>query len=190
MKPFAIILVICVPHFGSWCATTSADGGRLVLAELQDNYRISVFTSPEPLRAGPVDISVLLQSADAAQIVADAQVYVKLTPREGRGQSILAHATMDAATNKMLYAAVVEIPESGWWDVDVSGTANKQPIQARFAVEAGQPLPRWLTVWPWFCWPFGVMLLFGIHRFLVARKRAQNARLCAFPLAVSSINSA
>jgi hypothetical protein len=174
MKSFAIILIFLMLHCGSWCAIALADGGRLVLSELHDDYRISAFTSPEPLRAGMVDISVLLQNAEAAQPIADAQVFLKLTPRDGRSQSILATATTDAATNKLWYAALVEIPEPGWWDVEISGTANKGPIQARFAIEAGERLPRWLTVWPWFCWPVGVVLLFGVHRLLVARNKPRD----------------
>ena len=170
MRIFAIILVAFAMLFGSWCATASADGGRLVLAERRDNYTISVFTSPEPLRAGSADISVLLQRAGAGQPIDDAQVFVKLTPQAGVGPAILATATKNAATNKLLYAALVDIPEPGWWDVEISGMANKQPIQATLALEAGERLPPWLTVWPWFCWPIGVVLLFGVHRLLVARK--------------------
>ena len=176
MRFFAVILISSMLHGGSWCAIASADGGKLVMSKLYNDYRISVFTSPDPLRAGTADISVLLQNAESAQPIDDAQVYLKLTPRDSRAQSIVATATMDTATNKLLYAAFLELPAPGWWDVEISGSADGQPIQARFAIEVGEPLPRWLTVWPWFCWPAGLVLLFGVHRLRVSRQRRSNPR--------------
>lgn len=180
MKFFATILISLAIGHGLWCATALADGGRLVLAERHDDYQISVFTSPEPLRAGSADISVLLQRRETGAPIEDAQVFVKLTPRENRSPAIVAPATKDAATNKLLYAALVEIPEPGWWNVEISGTAIKQPVQVTFVFEAGERLPCWLTVWPWFCWPIGVVLLFGVHRLLVARKHPVPLRSSRF----------
>ena len=68
----------------------------------------------------------------------------------------------------------MELPEPGWWDVEIVCVAEHGPADVRFTMEAGQQLPRWLTVWPWFGWPAGVVLLFGIHRLLVWRKQANN----------------
>ena len=39
------------------------DGGTVRLSRCEGDYRISVFTAPTPFRAGPVDISVLVQDA-------------------------------------------------------------------------------------------------------------------------------
>src|SRR5580704_18909475 len=44
---------------------TFADGGTIRLSETKEAYRISAFTSPNPFRAGPVEISVLVQDADS-----------------------------------------------------------------------------------------------------------------------------
>ncbi|HEV3259998.1 MAG TPA: hypothetical protein VG013_24230, partial [Gemmataceae bacterium] len=40
-----------------------ADGGAIRLSEQKGDYQITVFTAPTPLRAGPVDVSVLIQNA-------------------------------------------------------------------------------------------------------------------------------
>ena len=144
----------------------------MVLIEQQGDTRITVFSSPAPLRAGPIDVSVLLQDSDSGQPLADAQVEVRLALRDRPGAVIHATATKDAATNKLLRAALVDLPEPGWWDVALKCSVNdRNPIQVDFTVEAGQRLPEWLTIWPWFAWPFGVVALFGIHRAIVARKQ-------------------
>jgi hypothetical protein len=67
MRIFANIVIAGCLLSGPCCAVALADGGRVVVVERQGDYRISVFTSPEPLRAGPIDISVLLQDAETGQ---------------------------------------------------------------------------------------------------------------------------
>ena len=146
--------------------------GRLVLVEQQGDARISVFTSPDPLRAGLIDISVLLQDAETGQPIDDAQVNVQMTASDLGGRTIHAVATHAAATNKLLRAALMELPSPGSWDVEIAYVADSKPArQVYFTLEAGQPLTHWLTVWPWFTWPFGVILLYGIHRWRVGATR-------------------
>ncbi len=41
-----------------------ADGGAVRLRQRSGGYQIAVFTEPTPLRAGPVDVSVLVQDAE------------------------------------------------------------------------------------------------------------------------------
>ena len=62
MRPIiSLLLATCLilhPASFLW-----ADGGTVRLSEEQGRYRITVFTAPAPLRAGPVDVSVLVQEA-------------------------------------------------------------------------------------------------------------------------------
>src|SRR5882757_1853251 len=81
-------LISCLLSLGLCCAVALADGGRVVLIERQGSYRISVFTSPDPLRAGPIDISVLLQDAETGNAITNAQVNVSLMPIDGNGRTI------------------------------------------------------------------------------------------------------
>jgi hypothetical protein len=172
MRSLSKILISCLLSLGPCCAVAQADGGRVVLIERHGGYRISVFTAPDPLRAGPIDISVLLQDAETGSAITNAQVNVSLTPSSGSGQTIRAVATNDAATNKLLSAALVELPEPGLWDVEIGCLAERGTARAHFRADVG-PLPaRWLSVWPWFSWPAVVVTLFGIHRRLVSRRKA------------------
>src|SRR5947207_14784509 len=111
MRSLSIILISSLLSLGPCCEVALADGGRVVLMERQGAYRISVFMSPDPLRAGPIDISVLLQGAETGIPISNAQVNVSLTPSGRHGITIHAVATNEAATNKLLSAALVELPE-------------------------------------------------------------------------------
>ena len=64
---------------GTWCAPASADGGSLRLSEKKGGYQITVFTAPTPFRAGPVDISVLVQDALTGDPMPQARVTVRMT---------------------------------------------------------------------------------------------------------------
>jgi hypothetical protein len=176
MRSFSFILIFSGLFLGPCCAIASADGGRVVLVERLGDYQISVFTSPEPLRAGLVDISVLLQDSSTGQPIMDAQVNVSLTPSGGRARPIRAVATMDAATNKLLYAALLDLPDPGSWEVEIACFAEHFPAAVRFTIEAGPRSTRWLKVWPWFSWPVGVVLLFGVHRLLVCRRETASSK--------------
>jgi hypothetical protein len=151
-----------------------ADGGQVRVMQQLGDYQLTVFSSPNPLRAGPVDVSVLLQDATTGQIVADAAITVELAPHDKSQAPLRAIATTDAATNKLLRAAQVELPASGRWDVRVDCTTahDQSPLAVEFTMDAAPPLPRWLSVWPWFSWPIVAVLLFAIHRALVARSKA------------------
>jgi hypothetical protein len=164
MRSLSTILILCLLSLGPCSAVALADGGRVVLIERQGNYRISVFTSPDPLRAGPVDISVLLQDAETGQPITNVPVSVSLKPSGGRGPTIRAVATTDAATNKLLSAALVELPTPGSWDIEISCLAEHGTDPVRFTLDAGEQSVAWTSVWPWFSWPAGVVILFGIHR--------------------------
>ena len=147
-----------------------ADGGAVRLREQAGAYQVTVFTSPAPFRAGPVDVSVLVQDT-AGECVPEARVTVRLAAR-GTKEFLKYPATAEAATNKLFHAAVFELPRSGWWDIEVVVEGPHGPADLRFDIEAGEPLPRWRELWPWFVWPAFAVALFGLHQALVRRKHS------------------
>jgi hypothetical protein len=147
-----------------------ADGGTLCLLERVGGYQVAIFTSPTPLRAGPVDVSILVQDASTRERVPGARVVVRLK-RHGTTEPALEYeATTEAATNKLFHAAKFDLPESGHWDIEVRVDGSLGPARVRCEVEAAGPLPRWLEVWPWVGWPVLAILLFGVHQRLVRRR--------------------
>ena len=144
-----------------------ADGGTIRLSEQKGNYRITVFTSPTVLRAGPVDISVFVQDAATGEPALGVQVTIQAVWHGSPGVALYHPATKQAATNKLYYAALLDLPEPGWYSVEVSIDGPLGEAQVRCEVEAAEPLPQWLTMWPWIGWPVLAILLFGVHQFLV-----------------------
>ena len=76
-------------------------------------------------------------------------------------------ATTEAATNKLFYAALFDLPESGWYAMEVSIDGPQGKARVRFDLDAADPLPPGLALWPWVGWPVLVIVLFGIHQVLV-----------------------
>ena len=165
-----IRLVLLSSFFLHPSSLARADGGAVRLREQAGAYQVTVFTSPTPFRAGPVDVSVLVQDA-AGECVPEARVTVRLAAR-GTKEFLEYPATAEAATNKLFHAAVFPLPRSGWWDIEVFVEGPHGPADLRFDIEAGEPLPRWRELWPWFVWPAFAAAVFGLHQALVRRKNS------------------
>jgi hypothetical protein len=147
-----------------------ADGGTLRVREKVGEYQIAIFTSPTPLRAGPVDVSVLVQDASTGVYLPESRATVRLTSRVDPALALEYPATAEGATNKLFLAAQFDLPRPGAWDVEVRIEGPRGTAVVRCEMEADEPLPRWLEVWPWIAWPAAVVVLFGVHQLLVRRK--------------------
>ncbi len=172
----ARLLVVVVFLFQP-LAALHADEGVVRLSERRGDYRITVFTSPNPLRAGPVDVSVLVQDAATGEPISDARVTVRASPRAHPGESILCPATTEAATNKLFQAALFDLPEAGWWNVAIQVEGLPDPVEVHFEVEVDQSLPQVWEMIPWIAWPIIVIVLFFVHKWLVHRKRCDSQRI-------------
>jgi hypothetical protein len=143
----------------------SADGGTIRVSEKCSNYRVTVFTSPTILRAGTVDVSVLVQDPSTGDPILDVEIDIVLVLR-GNGAIATQHATSEAATNKLYRAAAFDLPAPGEYTFCVAVAGERGDAQVSFDVEAAEALPHWLILWPWFGWPALIILLFGIHKWL------------------------
>lgn len=148
-----------------------ADGGTVRASVQQRGLRVTVFTSPASPRVGPVDVSVLVQDAASGQPVAGVQVHVRAASRRDQASTIEALATTDNATNKLLNAAVLDVPEAGWWEFRIRVDGRGEPVEVTFDLEVGEALPGWVSWLGWVAWPVIVILLFATHQLLVRRKR-------------------
>ena len=153
---------------GIWCAPACADGGSVRLSERKGDYRITVFSAPSPFRAGPVDISVLVQDAVTGQPLPQARVTVRMTKL---GQPALEYpATQELATNKLLHAAQFELPAPGRWELEVQVQGSRGSAVLACEVEAAERPHRWRQLWPWIGWPALAIALFCVHELLARRK--------------------
>lgn len=152
-----------------------ADGGAVRLQQRAGGYQVAVFTAPTPLRAGPVDISVLVQDGATGAWLPEAQVSVSLKARSS-GRRLECQATTASATNRLFHAAGFELPEPGLWDLEIAIDGPHGRAAVRFAADVGEAPPRWLELWPWYSWPALVIAFFGLHRLLRKRPRAVFSR--------------
>jgi hypothetical protein len=150
------------------------DGGTVRLSEQVGPYRVSVFTAPEPLRVGAADVSVFVQDS-AGAAVAEARVRITLTPPGGNGAVLSAEATQEAATNKLLRAATLDLPAAGAWRLAVEVEGPRGSGRCAVDIEVGPPLPGWVEWWPWVAWPAVPVLLFALHQWLKVRGTARPA---------------
>jgi hypothetical protein len=148
----------------------AADGGTLRLSEQKDGYWIAVFTTPTPLRAGPADISVLVQEAATGEPATGLQVSIAVQKRDGHSGEIRHPATTQAATNKLFYAATFDLPEAGRYSVKVCMIGDRGATNTSFDVESAEPMPTALSELPWVGWPVLAISLFVVHQLLVKWK--------------------
>ena len=132
-------------------AETRANGGQVrVAAERAGPYEVTVFTSPVPLRAGEVDISVLLQRPGSPEIVEDARIKVVVMTAGGETVGRFP-ATREQATNKLYYAAKFPLEQPGRYRiaVEISGPEGSGAVGFEAAVEPAASSAWWRSWWLW-----------------------------------------
>jgi hypothetical protein len=117
-----------------------------------------------------VDVSVLVQEPGTPELAVGVHVTVKVTPRGATDATYEGPATTETATNKLYYSAIFDLPEPGWYSVEVSVDGVPGKAEVRFDMEAAEALPSWLAMLPWLGWPVAAVVLFGIHQVLVRRR--------------------
>jgi hypothetical protein len=149
------------------------DGGTVRLSEQVGEYLVTVFTAPTPLRAGPIDVSVLVQDAGTGKPAAVHEVLLRL--RQSGEWTLEQAATQEQATNRLLHAAKFDLPAPGTWQVEVRVRGPNGEVVRKFEVHAAEPLPRWVELWGWIALPVVPVVLFLIHQALRERTPATRA---------------
>ena len=167
----AVLAVLTLP------AATLADGGLVRVSQVAGPFTVSVFTSPTPLRVGPVDISVLVQDAANGDVLDDATVTITLRARDDASTPLSAAATRAQATNKLLYAALVPLPAAGAWEIEVAVAWRGASAALSFAVDADPPLPPWRAYWPYLTLPLAGIAVYALHQWLTLRRRGPHQGL-------------
>ena len=112
----------------------------------------------------------LCKTQPSGEAATDIHVVVRIAPIDRPDEALTEVATTAAATNKLFHSALFELPAPGRWQVNIAVGGPSGPAEAHFELEAGEPLPHWLAIWPWIGWPAIAIALFGIHQYLVYRR--------------------
>ncbi|UUO06953.1 hypothetical protein M4951_01260 [Blastopirellula sp. J2-11] len=140
-----------------------ADGGKVQLRREIGPYQVTIFTSPTPLRAGPIDLSVMVQNS-AREIVQDVQIDFQLTSESG--EILLQHASQATATNKLLQSAKLMLPESGVWQVHTT-IVGEASADLDFEISAAEAHSDWTTAGWMLLLPVALVALFVMRERLV-----------------------
>jgi len=155
------------------CAASpaAADGGTLRARREIGPFTLSVLTSPGALRAGPLEVSVLVQDRATGEPRPDLPVELAWWPL---GQAELARsvpATPGHGASRLLTGARLGLPAAGVWAVEAR--APRATLHLELAV--GPPLPPLRAHWKALLIPpLGVALL-ALHEWL-RRQRAVRGR--------------
>jgi hypothetical protein len=150
-------------------ALLSADGGSVLLRKQSGSFVITVFGTP---RVGLTDFSVLVQNADTRAPVLDAEVDIRIAHN-------IKFATHEAAIDKLLYAALIKLPQAGKSHLEVSVTFHGQTTIIEGDVDVAPATPPWIAYWPYFAIVPAAILLFALNQWL--KNKRQLKRLAAPP---------
>ncbi|GIW83267.1 MAG: hypothetical protein KatS3mg105_5074 [Gemmatales bacterium] len=124
LLPALVLFVSAIPKFAV------ADGGRVQRSEIVDGKRITVFTSPVPLRVGDIDISVLVQDDETGQVIRNVPLRVELrwvSDGATTMSQIGKRLSHEHSTNRLMQSAIIKLPYSGQWRSTIHFDLSQQP---------------------------------------------------------------
>jgi cytochrome c oxidase assembly factor CtaG len=117
--------------------TIDMDGDVVRLQENSGPFRISVFTAPDPLRAGRCDVSVLVQDRDSGDPIVDAPVSLSIVrPDAANDPSAQTRATVADSSVKLLESGTVTLPRKGAWSLRVTVRRGTSEGEVRATLNA------------------------------------------------------
>jgi hypothetical protein len=148
------------------CAPAAADGGRVRARREAGPLAITVFTAPDPLRAGRADVSVLVQDRASGEVLLDAAVALSLRGPDGQTHALEAVS----GTNRLLKAAVVDLPVAGAWELEVSVRRAERVTTVSCELPVGPPVSGLAGIWPLVAIPPAAIALFVLRGWLRPRR--------------------
>ena len=180
----AVLLFLLLPGHAK------AHLGIVLSREARGPFVITVFTSSEVVRGQPADVSVLVQRRDSNEPILDGIVSFVLTPPRGSlsqqadpicgqpasvtlstpsgsrdGQSMFA-ARREQSSNKLLYAASVNLPLVGAWELEALVRHGAESANLTCEIPVGLPTRRLPGLAPYLAVPLLLAGLFAINQCL------------------------
>jgi hypothetical protein len=157
----AVLFLLAAP--AAW-----PDGGVVRLRERRGALVVTVFTAPDPLSAGPQDVSVLVQDPSGGPVL-DAEVTLRFDPPPP-GSGFAVRALRSQATNKLLQAAQVDLGVVGEWRLGVSVSRAGQANDFECALPVAPATDKVSALWDVFALPPLMVVLFALNQTLRPRR--------------------
>jgi len=164
-------------------AACLADGGVVIGRQTINGLDLTVFASPVPLRAGPVDVSVLVQDVKNGKALLDATVNVSWSAVGSSSADWLPPccsmttnldkipATRGHSQNKLLYSAIVPIRSSGASELVIRASSGGREALLSCDIVSAPPRAPALAYWPFLVLPPFAIAGFALHQKLSRRSR-------------------
>lgn len=149
----------------------SGDGGTVRLVESAGPFVVTIFTAPEPLRVGGIDVSVLVQDRTGREPLLDARVELEAIPPDGGDTTPVPRAR---ATNKLLYAFAFAPDRAGEWTVRVAVHRGLGAAEVRCMLPVDRAASGLADIWPYLALPPTAVALYALRARLVRRRRAHH----------------
>ncbi len=162
------LLYLCIVLILAQVSPALADGGIVQMQQTSGPFLITVFTAPAPLRAGPAEISLMIQDSNNQQPVLNAEVILILSREEGM-ENIKVEARRAQAKNKLLYTALLNLPEAGRWKFEATVVSISEEARISGVMTVAPPRAFLLTYWWSLALPPICIGLFAINQWLKRR---------------------
>ena len=152
--------------------SVQADGGVLRLRSPEGPVVLSVFAAPALLRAGWVEVAVLVQERVSLAPRSDGEVRITFQ-HQGEVMTQMARA----GHNRFLHTARFSIPHAGAWELAVEAEGPGYQARAALPLEVAEAGSRLRDHALALAFPGGGVLLYGIHQRLRGKQsRARRPR--------------
>ncbi len=176
MRAILLLLLLGLTATHCW-----ADGGVILSRQTINGLDVTVFASPAPLRAGPVDVSVLVQEVGKTDPLLDATVEVVwnanpdaptewMPPCCSMGLGERMPAVRGHSQNKTLYSAIVPIKSAGPSQLAIRVQRGNTSSPLFCEIKVQPPRPPVLAYWPFLAFPPVLIVGFTLHQRLSRRK--------------------
>jgi hypothetical protein len=167
-----------------------ADGGAIQFQGDSGAFHATVFTQPPILRAGFVDVTLLLQDRSSLNPLLDAKVTFDLTAQDSNKAPQTAWmppacamyktvnlsnvlAKLGHGENRLLYGAVVQIPGNGHWLLKAHIQRDTQRTELETLLDVKPALLPPLAYWHLFLLPPLGILGFVLHQMARGQRRRE-----------------
>ena len=169
--------------------------GIVRLREARGPFVITIFTSSELVGGRATDVSVLVQRRDSNEAILDAIVSLDFKPPRGsilesteqmcgrpapmtssaplgsQDRPAKIPARREQSLNKLLYAAPINFPLAGPWDVEVLVQHGTDSSKFACQIPVGLPARRLAGLAPYLALPLLFVTLFAINQRLRTRRK-------------------
>jgi hypothetical protein len=167
-----------------------ADGGAIQFQGDSGAFHVTVFTQPPILRAGFVDLTLLLQDRSNQNPLLDAKVTFDLTAQDSNHAqqtewmppACAMNKTVDLSNvpaklghgeNRLLYGVVVQIPSSGHWQLKAHIQRDIESADPETLLDVKPALLPPLAYWHLFLLPPLGILGFVLHQMARGQRKRE-----------------